>query len=82
MRQEVEDACELITIDKYNIQIYFKISTKGREVEWMPMPCKKCAKPVFLHLEECTQRGKIPKAKTTFYTIAMKTNETIKQETH
>jgi len=82
MRQEVEDACESITIYKDNIQIYFKISTKGKEVEWMPMPCKKCAKPIFLHTEECTLRGKIPKARTTFYNSAMKANDTIKQETH
>jgi hypothetical protein len=78
MRQEVEDACESITIDKDNIQIYFKISTKGREVEWMPMPCKKCTKPT----EESTLRNRIPKAKTTFYISAMKASETIKQETH
>ncbi len=82
MRREVEDACEVVTIDKDNLQIYFKISTKGREVEWRPMPCKKCAKPVFLHKEECTLRGRLPKAKTTFYNIAMKANETIKEETH
>jgi len=82
MRKEVEDACEVVTIDKDNLQIYFKISTKGREVEWRPMPCKKCTKPVFLHLEECTLRGRLPKAKTTFYNSAMKANETIRQETH
>jgi len=62
MRREVAEACEVITIDKDNLQIHFKISTKGKDVEWAPMPCKKCNKPVFLHLEECTVRGKIPKA--------------------
>ncbi len=82
MRREVADACEVITIDKDNLQIYFKISTKGKDVEWAPMPCKKCNKPVFLHLEECTLRGKIPKAKATFYNNAMRANETIKEETH
>ena len=71
-----------MTIDKDNLQIYFKISKKGREVEWMPMPCKKCAKPVFLHLEEGTQRGRLPKAKTKFYNSPMKSNESIRQETH
>ncbi len=82
MRKEVEDACEVITIDKENLQIHFRISTKGRDVEWTPMPCKKCNKPVFLHKEECTLRGKIPKAKATFYNCAMRANETIREETH
>ena len=82
MRREVAEACEVITIDKDNLQIHFKISTKGKDVEWAPMPCKKCNKPVFLHLEECTVRGKIPKAKATFYNCAMRANETIREETH
>jgi len=82
MLQEVEDACERTTIDKDNVKIYFRISTKGRDVAWMPMLCKRCAKPLFLHTEECNLRTKIAKAKTTFYISAMTANETIKQETH
>ena len=41
--QEVEDSLERTNIDKDNVKIYFKISTKGKDVAWMPMPCKKCA---------------------------------------
>ena len=63
MMQEVEDACEMITIDKDNIQIYFKISTKGKEVEWMPMPCKKlCKTCIFAHGGMHTE-GQNPKGK-------------------
>ena len=80
--QEVEDACERTTIDKDNVKIYFKISMKGREVEWMPMLCKKCAKPLFVLTEECTLRVRIAKMKTTLYITAMTNSETIKQETH
>ena len=80
--QEVEDSLERTTIAKDNVKIYFKISTKGKEVAWFPMMCKKCGKPLYVHTEECTLRVRIPKQKTTLYITAMTNSETIKQETH
>ena len=80
--QEVEDASERTTIDKDNVQVYFKISTKGKEVAWFHMICKKCAKPLYVHTEECTLRVRIAEQKTTLYNTAMMNSEMIKQEMH
>ena len=47
--QEVEEALDLVTLDKDNVKIYLKISSKGKEVVWMPVPSKKCFKPLYVH---------------------------------
>ncbi len=53
IQQEVEDALERITIDKDNLKVYMKVSTKGKDVAWMPVMCKKCGRPLYVHAEEC-----------------------------
>ena len=80
--QEVEDALERVTIEKDNVRIYLKISTKGKEIVWMPMLCKKCARPLYVHTEpECTRRIRISKQHQTAYNNIITSNETIIQET-
>ncbi len=81
VEQEVEDALERVTIEKDNVKIYLKISNRGKEIAWMPMLCKKCARPLYVHTEpECTRRARIPKQHQTAYNIIMTSHETIKQE--
>jgi len=50
--QEVEEALERTTIDTDTLKVYFKISTKGKDVKWMPIMCKKCRRPLYVHAEE------------------------------
>ena len=76
----MEEALERTTIDTDTLKVYFKISTKGKEVKWMPIMCKKCGKPLYVHAEECTARVRMAKQKATLYITAMTSNETIKQE--
>jgi len=78
--QEVEDALERTTIDKGNLKIYFKISNKGKVVAWMPIMCKKCGRPLYVHAEECNARVRMAKAKASVYITSITSNETIKQE--
>jgi len=79
--QEVEEAMERITIEKDNVKVLLKISTRGREIAWIPMLCKKCAKPLYVHTEpECTKRTKISKQLQTVYNTIITQHETIKQE--
>ncbi len=80
--QEVEEALERTTIDMDNLKVYMKISTKGKEVAWMPIMCQRCGRPLYVHAEECTARVRMPKQKATLYITTMTTNETIKQETN
>ena len=42
IKQEVDDALERTTIDKSNLDVYFKTSNRGKVVAWMPLMCKKC----------------------------------------
>ena len=79
--QEVEEALERTTIDKDNLKVYMKISMKGKEVAWMPIMCKRCGRPLYVHAEECAARVRMAKQKATLYITTMTSNETIKQET-
>jgi len=78
--QEVEDALERTTIDKGNLSVYFKTSNRGKVVAWMPIMCKKCGRPLYIHDGECGARVRMAKAKASVYITAITTNETIKQE--
>ena len=82
--QEVEDALERVTIKKDNVKIYLKISNRGKEIAWMPMLCKKCARPLYVHntsIEpECTRRTRISKQLQTAYNTIITGHETIIQE--
>ena len=67
INQEVEEALERTTIDKDNLKVYMKISTKGKEVAWMPIMCKRCGRPLYVHAEECTARVRMAKHKATLH---------------
>jgi len=54
IEQNLDEALEVNTIDAKTLKLYFKLSTKGKEVKWMPLLCKKCGIPVYVHTEECT----------------------------
>ena len=47
--QEVDDSLERTTIDMDTLKVYFKISTKGKDVKRMPIMCKKCGRPLHVH---------------------------------
>jgi len=79
--KEVEDSLERITINKDSVKIYFRISTKGKNIVWMPILCKKCYRPLYVHTEpECSLRTKIAKQKQTLYIATINNNETVKHE--
>ena len=81
IEQDIDDALEVNTIDADTVKLYFKLSTKGKEVKWMPLMCKKCGRPVYVHTEECTARVRMSKQKATTYVTIMRENATIKEET-
>jgi len=81
IKQEVDDAMERTTIDKSNLDVYFKTSNKGKVVAWTPLMCKKCGKPLYVHEDpECGIRVRMAKAKAVLYISAITNNESIKQE--
>ena len=81
IKQEVDDALERTTIDKGNLDVYFKTSNRGKVVAWMPLMCKNCGKPKYVHeFPECGIRVRMPKAKASLYISAITNNESVKQE--
>jgi len=81
IKQEVDDALERISIDKDNLGIYFKTSNRGKTVAWMPLMCKNCGKPKYVHeFPECGVRVRMAKAKASLYTSAITNSESVKQE--
>ncbi len=47
MEQNLDEALEVNTIDTETLKLYFKLSTKGKEVWWLPLLCKKCGMFVY-----------------------------------
>ncbi len=41
MEAKLDAALEIKTIDTETLKLYFKLSTKGKEVRWLPLLCKK-----------------------------------------
>ena len=81
IKQEVDDALERISIDKDNLDVYFKTSNRGKTVAWMPLMCKNCGKPKYVHeFPECWIRVRMPKAKAGLYISAITNSESVKQE--
>ena len=80
MEAKLDAALEINNIDTETLTLYFKLSTRGKEVRWMPLSCKKCGIPLYVHVEECGARVRVAKQKATAYVTLMRENATIKEE--